>query len=541
MRRAAALALLIAWALPISRASGSEQSQVLSARALIELNAGHTQQALALLDQAVTADPNDANVRYQRGATRAKLGDTNGAIEDLQAALAIRPDFPAAQLELGIELTETGQYQEAYPWLVQAQRDPDLDAQASFYLGLGHLRMGRLDDAQESFERARLRDPSLDTNAQYYEGVIAYRRRKLGTAKTHFTAVQQANPDTPLARESAQFLDLISSAERASYSAYGTTALEYDSNVTLGPSSTTPTEGAITGKGDGRVVLDVGGNYVPLKLGRASVGLSYEFFQSLQFHLTDFNLQDNRPAIQFMLDFDWLFIGLQGRYDYYLLGSDSFLSEATALPWVTAYEYGIGHTDLYYRMQRRGYKQQTFGVLNGYYNFAGVRQVVDLGHTDRQAWVGYELGFSRPFTETGLPDPSQCVPVNGKVPDNCLCKGKNAPTECYQYGAQQIETGLRWPLPYSITSEVVFRYEHQSYDAASAVFAPPTTDMPVPPRGGPRRDNDYRAIISFNRPLPEVYDHLYVNATWFGTFNNSNKQVFQYDRQIGSLGMEVRF
>jgi tetratricopeptide (TPR) repeat protein len=528
MRLAAALALLIAWALPISHASGSEQSQVLSARALIELNAGHTQQALALLDQAVAADPNDANVRYQRGATRAKLGDTNGAIEDLQAALAIRPDFTAAQLELGIELTEAGQYQEAYPWLVQAQRDPDLDAQASFYLGLGHLRMGRLDDAQESFERARQRDPALDTNTQYYEGVIAYRRRKMSTAKAHFTAVEQANPDTPLARESAQFLDLISQGERASYSAYGTTALEYDSNVTLGPSSTTITTKGITGKGDGRVVLDVGGSYVPLKWGRASVALSYEFFQSLQFHLTDFNLQDNRPALQFMMDFDWLFVGLQGRYDYYLLGSDSFLSEMTALPWVTAYEYGIGHTDLYYRMQRRSYKQLTFGVLDGYYNFAGVRQVVDLGHTDRQAWLGYEPGFSKPFTETTLTDPNTCA----KDSRACLCQGPNAPTECYQYGAQQVEVGVRWPLPYSITTELVYRYEHQSYDAASAVFSPV---------GPQRRDNDHRAIVSFERPLPEVYDHLFVNATWFGTFNNSNKTVFQYDRQIGSLGMEVRF
>jgi len=62
-----------------------------------------------------------------------------------------------------------------------------------------------------------------------------------------------------------------------------------------------------------------------------------------------------------------------------------------------------------------------------------------------------------------------------------------------------------------------------------------------PVTASPRRDNDSRAIISFERPLPELYDHLYVNATWFGTFNNSNKTVFQYNRQIGSLGMEVRF
>ncbi len=56
-----------------------------------------------------------------------------------------------------------------------------------------------------------------------------------------------------------------------------------------------------------------------------------------------------------------------------------------------------------------------------------------------------------------------------------------------------------------------------------------------------RQDDDYRAIVSFERPLREIYDHLYVNASWFGTFNDSNKSLFQYDRQIGSIGAEVRF
>ena len=69
--------------------------------------------------------------------------------------------------------------------------------------------------------------------------------------------------------------------------------------------------------------------------------------------------------------------------------------------------------------------------------------------------------------------------------------------------------------------------------SASAVF--------LAAGNNPRRDNDHRVVVAFERPLSEVYEHLFVNAAWFGTFNNSNQSVFEYDRQIGSIGAEVRF
>jgi hypothetical protein len=145
-------------------------------------------------------------------------------------------------------------------------------------------------------------------------------------------------------------------------------------------------------------------------------------------------------------------------------------------------------------------------VLNGFYNFVGIRQIVELGAPDRELWLGYQLGFTTP---------------EGQGSDQ------------FQYGSNQFEVALRWPLPYSILSEAGYRYEHQDYNRASRVFSPQGNN--------PRRDNDHRVVVAFERPLPELYDHLFLNAAWFGTFNKSNQSVFEYDRQIGSIGAEVRF
>jgi tetratricopeptide (TPR) repeat protein len=537
----AALALLLV----AGAAHANEASQAYGARALIAINAGQNAQALDLLDQAVAADPDDADVRYQRGVVRARTGDNNGAIEDLERALQLRPAFPNAALELGVALVDADRAVDAEAPLMQAQQVAALDAQASFYLALAQLRIGRFELARSNFQRAAQRDPSLATAAQYYEGVIAFRRRDYESAESAFAKVQRENPDTAMGRESAQYLTVITEERASDYSAFGTTALEYDSNVTLGPNQTVP--GSVSGEADGRFVINAGGRWTPVHWERFSLSVSYEFFQSVQFELSDFNLTDNRPAMQLQYDFDWVSIGLLGRYDYYLLGGESYLSEATGMPWVSIREEGLGRTELYARIQPRSFKaahcpsptsaggagSACYGALNGIYSFAGARQFFDIGNAAQQIWIGYQLGF-----ETPQPGKTSLQQFN---------------RDQYQYGSWAGEAGIRWPLPFDVLGELAYRYEHQSYDPASACFVngptPPSTcenlqNYPAGfnPQGLTTRvDNDHRVIFSLERPLPELWEHLSVVASYFGTFNDSNKNVFTYDRNIGSLALQVRY
>jgi Tfp pilus assembly protein PilF len=506
-------------------ARASEESQALGARAVVAINAGDNAKALSLLDRAVQLDPKDADVHYQRGVVRGREGDTTGAIDDLETALQLRPYFPVAALELGVALIDAGRYGEAIPYLTQAQNVATLDPQASFYLGLAQLRADQDEAALQSFGRARRLDPSLALATKYYEGVIAYRKTDYEAAEAAFRQVQHDGPTSLMARESAQYIDVIERSRRAHYSAFGTVALEYDSNVNLGTNNIV--QGSVTGKGDWRVVLNGGGRYVPLRVGGFSLALSYEFFQSLQFRLHDFNLQDNRPAVQLQYDFDDISIGMLGRYDYYLLETDSFAQEVTAFPWVSVRESGIGRTDFYYRMQWRNYKQPGYQSLDGFYNYPGVRQFFDIGdNADQQIFLGYQLAVSAPDR-------------SGTVEQEAL-------NEAYMYFAQQAEVGVRWALPYELLGEAVYRYEHQAYPNASRCFEPNNSNADCffadpTPGSVRRRDDDHRIILSLERRLPEIWEHLFVVASYFGTFNDSNKQDFQYDRQIGSLGMSVRF
>ena len=516
-------AMILVLLLPVA-ASANEPSQALAARAAIAVNAGRNAEAIDLLNQAIAADPDDAEARYQRGVLRSRGGDVGGAIDDLQHALAVKPYFPAAALELGIALVDDDRAVEAEPLLLQAQQVPAYDAQASFYLALAQVRIGRFESAQTNLERARKADPSLATAAEYYEGVIAFRRRDYDAAETSFTTVQRDKPDTAMAREAAQYMQVIADERAADYSAFGTVALEYDSNVTLGPAQQPvvgPTPGASSSaQGDGRVSLNAGAYWTPLHWERFSLSVSYEFFQSLQFHLTSYNLQDNRPSLHLQYDFDMVSIGVLGRYDYYLLGSQSYLSEFTGMPWVSLREEGIGRTEVYARIQPRDFKGD-YSVLSGIYSFAGVRQFIDLGNASRQLWLGYQLGNTNMQSSD---DPTQQLR-----------------RDSYQYSSQAAEVGLRLPLPYEVLTELAYRYEYQSYGPYSGCF-PDQWNAPCNLAGlTKRRDNDHRVILSFERPLPELWDHLSVVAAYFGTFNVSNKTLFEYNRNIGSLALQVRY
>ena len=517
MRRGAIALLALAALLLASRARASEQSEALSARGLIALNAGRTQEAIQLFDQAVGADPTDPYARYYRGNARAKLKDYPAAIDDLRAALAIKPDFAQAALELGVALTESGQYAEAIPWLEQARARPELDAQASFFLGLAQLRLNRPNEAQQSFERARTLDASLTVPARYYEGVLAYRARDFESATDHFNAVVQGSPDSAMGSEAQDYLELIEVGRPANYYLFGTLAFEYDTNVTLGPDI--PGAVVTTGEADGRAVLNGGAGYRLGSVGPFNLSASYEFFQSLQFELDQFNLQDNRPALQLAADFGRIYLGVIGRYDYYLLSDDSFLSETTAFPWVGLQEEGLGRTEVYYRMQRRDYKQLSFEVLSGYFQTGGIRQIVEVdGRYWKQFWIGYEFELTDPF---GF--------VN-------VSNGTNS--EQFQYASNALEIAGRWQLPYTIAAQAGYRYEGLNYNPASSVFPPFTGTADGVEVGPSRHDNDNRIVVSFERPLSE---HWFVSATWFGTFHQSNKEFFEYNRQIGSIALQARY
>jgi tetratricopeptide (TPR) repeat protein len=482
-------------------AVASEQSELLYSRGLVEFHRGRYTEALALFNQAVQADPSDVYARYYEGITQGRLGNYQSAVTDLRSVMENKPDLTQGALELGIALVETGNVHEAVGWLTKAQQVPTLEADASFYLGIAQLRGDDLDAARTNFERAKQRNPDLTLAARYYLGVVEYRAGNYAEARKHFDWVIETSPDSAVAQQSNAFLAKLQEGPIPtvrSYQLYGSVGFAYDSNLQLVPSNGTIDSAiGVTRKADGRAELLAGGWYAPYRTDRMELSLGYSFYQSLQFDLTQFNLQDHRPEALFTMRAGPAQFNLLGRYDFYLLQTDSFLSQATALPWVNVDEGMFGRSEVYYRMTYRDFLENPYnGFLDGFTQNPGIQQFVYLGQPDRFVSMGYQFGYFGPI---------------------------NAQSTRFGFKASQVNAGVGWAFPFDMTGEVAYFFTQRIY-------------RPEPSNG--RRDDEHQVAVAIDKYFA---NYFVVTLGYLGVINNSNQEVFQYDRNIVSLTFGVRY
>jgi len=166
----------------------------LIAQAYAEHDAGHTPQALHLLDEALRAEPDHADLLFARGNVRHESSDLAGAESDFGAALAAQPahakahnnlgaillarrelaaaqahfeaalqadaQFADAAFNLGVVLQWQERPAEALPWLTRAAAwRPGLTT-IDLHLGRVLADLGRLEEGVAAMRRAIAADPA---------------------------------------------------------------------------------------------------------------------------------------------------------------------------------------------------------------------------------------------------------------------------------------------------------------------------------------------------------------------------------------------
>jgi tetratricopeptide (TPR) repeat protein len=488
-------------------APAAESAEKYYSLGLAEFHAGRYPTALQLFERAVRAAPRDPYARYYLGVTNARLRTFDAAVDHLKVALRVKPDFPAAKLELGAALVEAGRYREAVQPLQEAQAHEELEAHASLFLGLAHLRLQEFDRANENFIRAGDRDPALWVPASYYRGIVDYQQGRVSEASAHFEVVVNERPDSEMGREAAAFLTKIRTGGRKRYQLYATAGLQYDSNVSLAPDEEIIDIGtgeSISEEADGRASISVGGVYAPWRTEHTELSVGYEFFQTLYFEETEFNLQDHRATVQFWGNWRQLDLGVLGYYDYYFLDLDSFLQEGTVLPWVTFSWGAAGETELFYRMRVHDFFGMDLSRLrNGFNHATGIHQQIPIGGPRRYVVFGFEYQHEDPDNSDG---------------------------QVFGYDALQGDAGISWTFPWDIATDLVYAFRHQQYISESADLEDPL--------GLTRRDELHRVIFSATKRLNE---YLSLSVGYFGSFSDSNKSSFEYQRHLASVETRMRF
>lgn len=281
---------------------------------------------------------------------------------------------------------------------------------------------------------------------------------------------------------------------------HGTAGFLYDSNVTLDPSGQ-EVPGAVDDPADGAFLVDVGGSVDLVDTDRVELSLEYDFYQTLHFRLDDYDLRGNRvQGTAGVSLLPQLWAGVQGGFQHWALGGDAYSGEGYVAPFVSLIEADWGLAQLVYRHGEVTYLSRPFeDVRDGPTDAASVVQTIywDGGAVS----AGYEFGSERPTASTG-----------------------DDYRDRYHQAYAGVELAPGWDV--GVQLMYVFRYED---------YTEPNTFADDRAR---RRDHVNQLHAAVVRPLAP---HLSVALAYYGTFDDSNIPVFEYDRHVVQAVLRVSY
>lgn len=158
------------------------------------LGNGQTNAAMSQFKAAIALNPASVAAYENLGIVLAREGRTNAAIGQFQAALRWNPQYAKVHYRLGNLLAQNGQIDEAIAQLQQAVACQPNFAQAHNNLGSLLSKKGRTDEAIAQFQEALRIEPDY-VDAHYNLGNALARAGRLDESISHFQAVVRLAPD----------------------------------------------------------------------------------------------------------------------------------------------------------------------------------------------------------------------------------------------------------------------------------------------------------------------------------------------------------
>jgi hypothetical protein len=382
-----------------------------------------------------------------------------------------------------------GQPAEARALLEQAVAADPADAVAHLTLGQVLLAAGDRDAAAGAFARAAELDPELK----------AARRGLLQAREAAPLASTEGERPSGTVGEIGRIASVRSEVARR-WGLTLTTGLQYDSNVTLEPHN--QAAAGLGDKDDGAFVLSGGGHFDVVSRPDLLFRLEYDLYQTLHFDLDDYDFRSQR--IQGTVSHavhPGVWVGLQGGYNHYTLGPHSYLGEPFVMPFLSVLEGGWGLTQVNYRHGDSTYFSSPFnGVRDGPSESAGIRQDVFLP-SNRYVTGGYQFTNEDPSSSSG---------------------------DDYQSNGNELYIGGGLPLLWAVYLDVQYLYRNEDYGHRNSFVGFRKS----------RQDDGHFFYAGVSRP---ILPHVSVAVVYYGTINDSNVPVFDYQRHVVGTLLQVTY
>ncbi len=427
-------------------------------RGIVAYQQGRYDQALERFDGIARTTP---GASYYRGLSLLGLNRSDDALREFESLRNARGIPSEADLGVGVAHLARGDAQQAADALDSYLKARPDDRYGHYMMGVAMFRQGRIPDSREHFTKAN-GDPSLAPLLDPYKALVASVNTEEALpplpALARIEAASRPEDNTPR----SAFVNRMTSAPGGpgTIPGPGTTGVggdttgaanpnrrwnlalvngyEYDTNVALAPSIALTGLGTLNHKIDSRYQLATFGEYRLVQREDWVLGLIGSTYDSFQFRLPQFNIQDYMGGLYSNLSLGPKFI-LGGRYEFHetLLGGNQFTTDHRVTPNLT-------------------YRQGTFGHITTFYEFEAL-DVKGLALIPAQRRTGN-------INSLGLTQAVYLANGNGRLYFNYRYDNAQTQGTDFDRNTNQLGVRLELPLPGKMVLNTEFRQFFDNYN-----------------------------------------------------------------------------
>jgi tetratricopeptide (TPR) repeat protein len=335
-KRNALILLLLMVSIFLGYAENLNAAESFLDKGISEFKAENYEEALQFLIKAREQQPESSTAAYYLGMTYNQMGEYRQASKHLRDAIRLTPSVKEAYPELIQALINLNELKEAKDWIAQAEQKDVKPGQITYLKGLILLKEGKNSEAIDAFKKAKRMDSSLNQASDMQIAVALTKQRRFAEAKETLRAIISVDPLSEIgtyAREYEIAFDQGLKKYKSWWASAGI-AYQYDDNVLLKPSRSIP-DVLIRGQRDSSVITTLGFRYNPRLSEPWFFNAQYNFYADTHFskHKVDFLYQtvSLTPGYQFPKGA----ITLPVAYSHVWLDRDQYMAVALANPTVS--------------------------------------------------------------------------------------------------------------------------------------------------------------------------------------------------------------
>ena len=307
--------------------SAEEKISVVLEKGIGQYKHENYDEALITLKKARQEDPQSTLAAYYLGLTYKQLQNYQEAISNLKDAVTFSPKIKGALPELVGCYYQLGQLEEAKTWVDQAQTDGIRPAQMAFLKGLILSKEEKWEDAIVAFKNAKELDPSMAQSCNYQIGMAYLKGKKISDAQKAFTEVVITDPNSNMANFANEYISTLSKRKEAMkpFKFTFNAAWQYDDNVILKPDDASIASN-ISDKGDSRQVYTASGEYNHMFNDWLGARALYTFYYAKQSNLGFYDTVVNNFMIQPSVYMQNALLTFPSGYSHTLINDKAYLS-----------------------------------------------------------------------------------------------------------------------------------------------------------------------------------------------------------------------